>query len=134
MFDMGEPDSYADSYEFQVPIFVVTHTPPATAPRQNDRLTFTFVTDGVESALRQARAAAGDKDVTVIGGVDVARQCLHSGLVDELDLAIVPVLLGDGLRFFDRDSVEGIELGRPRVRDVGGVVFLTYPIIRQKKG
>ena len=53
-FEMGKPDSYVGTYEFQVPIFVVTHEPPAVAPKQDERLTFTFVTDGVESAIRQA--------------------------------------------------------------------------------
>src|SRR5215213_9320308 len=65
-FDMGgDPDSWADdSYEFQVPIMVLTHRPPAVAPKGNDRLSFTFVTDGVEAAVERASAAAGDRAVT----------------------------------------------------------------------
>ena len=59
-FEMGDPDSYVGNYEFQVPIFVLTHHPPSVAPKQDERLTFTFVTDGVESAVTQAKAAAGD--------------------------------------------------------------------------
>ena len=63
--------------------------------------TFTFVTDGIESALEQARAAAGDKDVTVAGGADVVQQYLAAGLFDEIQLHVAPVLLGDGVRLFD---------------------------------
>src|SRR2546426_4628613 len=62
-FEMGDPDSYVGNYEFQVPIFVVTHGPPRIPPKQDERLTFTFVSDGVASAIEQARAAAGDKAV-----------------------------------------------------------------------
>ena len=100
-FAMGDPDAYAGQYEYQVPIFVLTHTPPAMAPRQDERLTFTFVTDGIESAIRQALAAAGDKDVTVVGGPSTIQQCLLHGLVDVLQIGVMPVLLGDGLRLFD---------------------------------
>lgn len=57
-FEMANPDSYVGNYEFQVPIFVLTHHPPAVPPKQDDRLTFTFVTDGVHSAIEQAKAAA----------------------------------------------------------------------------
>ncbi len=96
-FEMpGDPDSLADSYEFQVPIFVVTHHPPQVRPRENERLRFTFVTDGVERAVAGAAAAAGAKAVTVVGGMDVIRQLLHAGLVDELRVDVMPVLLGAG--------------------------------------
>lgn len=73
-FEMADPDTYVGEYEFQVPIFVVTHEPPTVMPKQDDRLTFTFVTDGVESAVEQAKAAARDKAVQVVGGVSVTRQ------------------------------------------------------------
>jgi len=62
--------------------------------------TFTFVTDGIESALEQARAAAGDDDVAVAGGADVVQQYLRAGLLDEIQLHVAPVLLGDGVRLF----------------------------------
>ncbi len=83
-FEMGNPDDYADGYEFQVPLFVVTHHPPDKAPKRNDELYFTFVTDGVESAVAQAKAAAGDKNVVVVGGPDVSQTILNAGLADEL--------------------------------------------------
>lgn len=71
-FEMANPDSYVGNYEFQVPIFVLTHHPPRVAPKQDQHLTFTFVTDGVESAVSQARAAAPDKAVLLVGGVSIA--------------------------------------------------------------
>lgn len=96
----GDPDSYADDYEFQVPIFVLTHTPPDVEPRRNENLSVTFVTDGLDAAVTRARAAAGERDVTVVGGADVIRQLLAARLVDVLSIDVVPVLLGDGLRLF----------------------------------
>jgi dihydrofolate reductase len=66
-FEMSDPDAYVGNYEFQVPIFVVTHHPPARTPKQDERLTFTFVSDGIESAISLARIAAGDKLVQVVG-------------------------------------------------------------------
>jgi len=84
-FDMaGSTDDYADGYEQPVPIFVVTHTPPAVEPKRNDSLYFTFVTEGVGSAVAQATEAAGERAVTVVGGVDLTRQLLDAGPVDEL--------------------------------------------------
>lgn len=96
-----DPDSYAGNYEAQVPIFVVTHTRPSKHPKETDQLTFTFVTDGVASAVRQARVAAGEKDVVVIGGATTVQACLQAGLTDELHIDVMPVLLGGGLRLFD---------------------------------
>jgi dihydrofolate reductase len=77
-FEMGDPDWYVGNYEFQVPIFVLTHHPPETPPKQDERLTFTFVTDGVVSAVEQAKAAAGDKAVQVVGGASVVQQLLRA--------------------------------------------------------
>src|SRR5688572_33138295 len=76
-FEMGDPDSYVGSYEFQVPIFVLTHHPPRTAPKQDERLTFTFVSGDVAAAVAQAKSAAGEKAVQVVGGANVIRQMLR---------------------------------------------------------
>jgi dihydrofolate reductase len=126
-FDMaGDTDSYADTYELQVPIFVVTHTPPAVAPKRNERLYVTFVTDGVESAVAQAAAAAGERAVAVVGGVDLNRQLLAAGLVDELRVDVMPVLLGAGLRLFDGTAPMALEkLG---VDDVGARTSLRFRV------
>lgn len=108
-YDMAQGDF--TGYEFQTPIFVVTHKAPETVAKgENEKLKFTFVTNGVESAIQQAKAAAGDKDVTVIGGASTAQQYLKAGLVDELEIGIVPVLLGGGLRFFDHLEPIGLEV------------------------
>jgi dihydrofolate reductase len=113
-FEMGDPDSYVGEYEFQVPIFVLTHHPPRIPPKQDDRLTFTFVGDGVASAVAQAKAAAGDKAVQVVGGANVIQQQLQAGLVDELHIDVMPLFLGDGLRLF-----EHVGLGRFGLETIG---------------
>ena len=113
-YDMAEGD--LTGYEYQVPIFVLTHRVPAKGPEgENDRLTVTFVTGGIESAIAQAKAAAGDEQVTVVGGAQTAQQCLRAGLVDEIHIGIVPVLFGEGLRFFDPHVNEQVKLERTRV-------------------
>ena len=126
-FEMADPDSYVDNYEFQVPIFVVTHNPPPVPPKQDEHLTFTFVSDGVESAVAQATAAAGDKAVQVVGGVDVTRQLLEAGLADELRVDVMPVLLGAGLRLFE-DGLEHVQLEKLRVQEVGPRTSLSFHI------
>lgn len=101
-FEMAaDPNSFADHYEYQVPIFVLISHPPARHPRENSNLRFTFVSDGLESALRQARSAAGNKQVTVVGGTILIQALLRSGQVDELEIDILPILLGSGLRLLD---------------------------------
>ncbi|WP_264030524.1 dihydrofolate reductase family protein [Cellulosimicrobium sp. SH8] len=128
-YDMApDPDGYADGYEFQVPIFVVTHTAPPVAPKRNERLWVTFVTDGVESAVRQARAAAGERDVTFIGGADVFHQLWAAGLVDELAVEVMPVLLGGGVRLFDGEAPA--ELEKVRVDELGARTALRYRVVR----
>ena len=110
----GDVDDYADSYEYQVPIFVVTREVPAKKPKENENLTFTFVTDGIESALSQARAVAGERNVQLIGGAITAQQALRAGLVDEIQIDIMPILLGGGLRLFENIDTE-IRLEKLRV-------------------
>lgn len=113
-FDMGNGDF--TGYEYQTPIFVLTHTIPEMEVKgQNDQLTITFVTSGIESAIDQANAAAGDRCVMVVGGANTAQQCLRAGLVDEIHMGIVPVFLGEGLRFFESADVEQVALEQTRV-------------------
>ena len=81
---------------FHHPVFILTHHAREPVTKKGGT-TFTFVTDGIESALEQARAAAGDKDVTVAGGANVAQQYLAAGLLDELQIHIAPMLLGGGV-------------------------------------
>jgi dihydrofolate reductase len=129
MFELGDPDSW-DDYEFQAPIFVVTRHPPLTPPQQNDRLTFTFVTDGVASVAAQAQAAAGGKDVQVVGGVRVIQQLLREGLVDELHIDIMPVLLSNGQRFFPRGEPHDVDLELLRVETLGQRIGLRFAVNR----
>jgi dihydrofolate reductase len=113
-YDMGEGD--LTDYEYQVPIFVLTHAVPAKGAKgENDKLTLTFVTSGIEKAIDLAKAAAGDKHVMVVGGANTAQQCLRAGLVDEIHIGIVPVFLGEGLRFFEPGGDEQMKLERTRV-------------------
>ena len=92
--------------EARVPVFVVTHNAPGDAPEDG---VYTFVA-GIEEALRQAREAAGDKYVTVMGGAEIGRQYLRAGLVDELSLHVVPVLFGSGTRMFEDTVSEHVDL------------------------
>lgn len=99
MFDEGEA-SWPEEAPFHVPVYVLTHEKREPWVRPGGT-TFHFVNDGIESALRQAKAAAGDRDVRVSGGADTIRQYLEAGLVEELELAVAPILLGQGVRLFD---------------------------------
>ena len=128
-YDMAQGDF--TGYEFQVPIFVLTHRAPERAARgENDRLRFTFVGDGIESAIAQARAAAGEKYVVVVGGTSTAQQCLNAGLVDELEVAVRPVLLGAGLRLFEHLDVERIALELIRVTESPTATDLRYRVVK----
>ena len=128
-FEMADPDTLADNYEFQVPIFIVTHRPPAHQPKENGRISFTFVTDGVEPAVRMAKAAAKDRNVTVVGGADLARQLFAANLVDELHVDVMPVLLGSGLRFWGAGQ-EHLHLETIDVSRAGERTTLRYRVVR----
>jgi dihydrofolate reductase len=96
LFDYTQ--GWGGRHPFGVPVFVVTHHVPAGWPRAD--APFTIVTDGLESAVAQAKQVAGDKAVGV-AGPNVIQQCLNAKLLDELTIELVPVLLGEGIRFFD---------------------------------
>jgi dihydrofolate reductase len=130
MFDGGEIP-WGDEPPFRAPVFVVTHRPREVLERQGGT-SFTFVTDGIERAVSLAREAAGGKDVAVSGGGTLLRQVLAAGLLDELELHITPVLLGDGMRLFDAslglDSREGIELTPVRVIETPEMTHIRYAV------
>ncbi len=127
-FDMAaDPDEYAKSYEFQVPIFVVTHTVPVATPTRNDNLYFTFVTDGPAAAVAQAGVAAGERAVTVVGGAELTGQLLAAGLVDELRVDVMPVLLGSGVRLFEATGL--ITLEKLGVEEVGARTSLRFRVV-----
>ena len=126
-----DPDWFAGNYEYQVPIFVLTHHPPEKHPKETDDLTFTFVTDGIESAVRQAKAAAGDKDVNIIGAASTAQQCLRAQLADELHVDIMPIFLGSGLRPFEDLGAEPPQLERLEVVELpGGRTHFKFRILK----
>ena len=109
------------------PCFIVTHSAPqewvyAGSP-------FTFVTDGVESAIRQAKEAAGDKDV-VVCTASILQQCLKAGLMDEIHIDVAPVLLGSGIRLFDHLGIEPIELESIRAIAAPGVIHLGFRVVK----
>ena len=128
-YDMAEGD--LTDYEYQVPIFVLTHhIPEQVVKGENDQLTVTFVTDGIESAIAKAKAAAGGKHVMVIGGAHTAQQCLQAGLVDKIHIGIVPILLGEGLRFFEHLGSEQIELERMRILESPTRTDLWFRVVK----
>lgn len=119
-----QPDGFDTPYK--MPHFVLTHQPRATISR--DGMQFIFVSDGIESAVKQAKAAAGDKDVCVAGGANTAQQFLRARLLDEIQLHLVPVLLGDGLRLFEHLGTDRIELERIRVIEAPLATHMRYRV------
>lgn len=116
---------WGDEPPFGVPVFVLTHH--AREPlAMKGGTTFTFVTDGVESAVAQAREAAGDRDVTIGGGASVAQQALAAGLLDELQIHVAPILLGGGVRLFEGFDAAGVALEQARVVEGLNVAHITY--------
>ena len=122
MFDLGE-GPWGDDPPFHNPVFVLTHEAREPLAKAGGT-SFTFVTDGIESALEQARGAAGDADISIAGGANVVQQYLEAGLVDEFQLHLAPVLMGDGIRLFGRP----VELERSRVIDSPGVTHLRFGV------
>jgi dihydrofolate reductase len=114
---------WGDDPPFRVPVFVLTHHPRDTEVKQGGT-SFTFVTGGIESALDQARAAAGEQDVALAGGASAVQQYLKAGLLDELQIHLAPVLLGEGVRLFDR--LAPAELEATRVIASPAVTHLTF--------
>jgi dihydrofolate reductase len=110
-----------------VPTFVVTHAVPDEWVYEGSP--FTFVTDGVESAVERARAVAGERDVAV-GAASIAQQCIRTGLLDEIHVDLVPVLLGDGVRLFEHLGAGPIELESTRVIEGAGVTHLTFRVVK----
>jgi dihydrofolate reductase len=113
---------------FPAPCFVVTHE--ARDDLETPTGTFAFVTDGIERAVRRAQAAAGDKDVLVMGGPTVAQQALRAGLVDEIRLHVVPVLFGTGTRLFDGLGTKHIELERIELIASPQVTHLRFRVVK----
>jgi len=114
---------------FPVPCFVLVHENREKLIKKSG--TFTFVPDGIESALQQARTVAGEKDIRLMGA-NIAQQFLNAGLLDEMQINLVPILLGDGIRLFEYVGAELIALEKTRVIDSPGVTHLRYRAVKEK--
>ncbi|HYH13221.1 MAG TPA: dihydrofolate reductase family protein [Thermomicrobiales bacterium] len=110
----------------RLPVFVVTHRPPDTVPAGS---VYTFVTDGIERALEQAKIAAGGKDVAIMGGPNIGCQFMKAGLVDEIGVHLVPVLFGNGLRMFEHLGDDHIHLEPVDVVSTARASHLRYRIV-----
>src|SRR6476659_3791948 len=120
---------WGDDPPFHVPVFVLTHHARETKVMQGDT-SFIVVTDGIEAAIEQARAAAGDKDVHLAGGASVVQQYLKAGFLDELQVHLAPVLLGDGVTLFDRLGIAATRLEALRVISSPSVTHLRFQLPR----
>jgi dihydrofolate reductase len=124
-FDLAH--GWGGRHPMDLPVFVVTHSIPQEWVYEGSP--FTFVTKGVEGAVEQARAVAGDKDVGV-GGANVAQQAIRADLVDEVGVDLAPILLGGGARFFDHLGTGPVELERTRVIEAPGVTHLRFRVLK----
>jgi dihydrofolate reductase len=119
---------WGDDPPYHYPVFVLTHHPRDPLEMKGGT-TFHFVTDGIKSALEQAREAAGGRDVMLWGGAEVANQYLAAGLLNEIELHVVPLLLGDGARLFDNLGGAGVQLEQVRAVEAPGVTHLKYRVV-----
>lgn len=110
----------------RLPLFVVSHSVPTNVPEGG---VYTFV-DGIESALAQAKEVAGDKDVNIMGGADMAQQYIRAGLVDEISIHLVPVLFGSGMRLFEQLGNEHIQLETIEVVNTAEATHLRYRVLK----
>ena len=111
----------------RMPVFVVTHSEPEDSPENG---VYTFVTGGIEAALKRARETAREKTVAVMGGADLGRQYIRAGLVDEISIHLVPVLFGGGTRMFDELGGEQIELEAIAVENTPPAIHMRFRVRR----
>lgn len=120
-------NGWGGRHPLDVPVFVLTHEKPEGWDYEGSP--FTFVTDGVESAVEQARRVAGERPVAV-GAASLVQQCLKAGLLDEVHVDLVPVLLGGGVRFFDNLGDDHVELERTELIEAPDVTHLTFRVVK----
>jgi dihydrofolate reductase len=126
MFDAGE-QMWPEDAPFHTPVFVVTHEKRDPWERPGGT-TFHFVNDGIHAALDQARAAAGDRDVRVAGGGETILEYVNAGLIDELSIALSPVLFGSGVHLFEGVDAGRVSLEQVRAEPSPRVTHLTYAV------
>lgn len=122
-------DGWGGNHTVDAPVFVVTHSIPEEWIERYPDAPFTFVTDGIESAVAQAQAVAGDKDVAV-GAASLVQQALRAGLLDEMHVSLVPLLLGDGVRLFENFGGQPVKMAITRVINDPDVTQITYRVIK----
>jgi dihydrofolate reductase len=128
--DDPNPDGWwGDDPPFHNPVFILTHHAREPVEKQGGT-TFHFVTEGIEAALEQARATAGDKDVVVVGGAEAIRQYLAAGLIDEFDVHVAPLLLGGGTSLFGDLGANAPQVELTRVIDSPGAAHLRYRVVK----
>jgi dihydrofolate reductase len=120
---------WGDTPPFGVPVFILTHHAREPVTMQGGT-TFTFVTNGIDAALAQARAVAGDRNVAIAGGANVVQQYLRAGEIDELQIHVAPLLLGDGVRLFDALGADRPTLEATRVIESPAVTHIRYRVVR----
>ena len=123
-FQTGDDQDGFDESPYTAVNVLLTHHPPEQTPKGF------LAADSIESALAQARAAAGDRDIAIGGGANVAQQYLRAGLVDEIQIHLVPVLLGNGIRLFDPAATLNLQLQIKRVLEAAGVTHIWYTVVK----
>lgn len=127
-FEVNGWDGWVEPPSFPVPIFVPSRDVPTGM--ELNKTAYTFVTDGIESAVRHAKAVAGDKKVAVMGGAKTVQQAFRAGLVDEIQIHVAPVLLGAGVLLFDHLEGTRVELESTRVLTSPGMTHLRYRVVK----
>lgn len=128
MLDLGI-GPWGENPTFHMPIFVLSHETRKPITKQGGT-TYYFVTEGIESALRQAEEAADGKAIMMLGGANAAQQYLKAGLLDEIHLHLVPVLLGEGIRLFENIGTEQIKLEQMSVTEAPGVTHFQFRLVK----
>lgn len=124
-YDVAINDAWGGESPFPIPAFIISHSVPSKIIDG-----FTFISDRIETTLRKAKEAAGNKNVWVMGGANIIQQYINAGLADEIELHIAPILLGRGTRLFDETQTSVIELERIRVIESAAVMHTRYRIIK----
>jgi dihydrofolate reductase len=128
IFDLGV-GPWGDNPVYHAPVFVLSHRPQEKVVKQGGT-TYTFITDGAESALAQAKAAADNKDIRVVGGANTIQQFIKAGWLDEIETHLIPILLGEGIRLFENIGTDHIELEQISLTEEPGVTHIRFRIVK----
>jgi dihydrofolate reductase len=129
-YNLGAEQEGFEDNPYQVPTFILTHTVPERVAKGAE--SFIFVTEGIESTVKQAKAAAGDKNVVVGGGANIAQQFLKAGVIEEIQIHFIPVLLGAGIRLFDQLGAESVKLESAGVIAAPDAAHLKFRVVNKE--